>query len=81
VKRRGKRDIIVPGVLNVVLEVSSAEDVNTGGFKPRVAPVPFPKLAPISRIRIAVGRDVELVFKSKVAGRVAVVSQNSVKWH
>ena len=76
-----KRDIVVPSLLNVVLKTSGVKDVAIGGFKLRVAPVPFPELAPISKIRVTLGRSVELVFRSKVAGRVAVISQNSVKWH
>jgi len=64
-----------------VLKASSVEDIAIGGFKLRATPVAFPELAPISRIKIAVGRNTELVFRSKIAGRVAVISQNSVKWH
>jgi len=76
-----KRDIVVPGLLDIVLRASSVEDVNIGGFKLRITPVAFPELAPISRIKVVVGRGVELVFRSKVAGRVAVVSQSSVRWY
>ena len=76
-----KRDIVVPGLLDIVLRASSVEDVNIGGFKLRITPVAFPELAPISRIKVVIGRNVELVFRSKVAGRVVVVSQSSVRWY
>ena len=76
-----KRDIIIPGLLDTVLKASDNEDIVIGGFKLKITPVAFPELTPISRIKVAVGRSVELVFRSKIAGRVAVVSHNNVKWH
>jgi hypothetical protein len=56
-------------------------EVKIGGFKPRYVTTPYPDIVPIAGIRAVIGSNVELVFRSEVAGRVAVVSQSSVKWY
>jgi hypothetical protein len=56
-------------------------EVKIGGFKLRYAAAPYPDIVPVTGIRAVIGNNVELVFRSKVVGRVAVVSQSGIKWY
>jgi hypothetical protein len=47
----------------------------------RYAATPYPDIVPVTGIRAVIGNNVELVFRSKVVGRIAVVSQTGVKWY
>jgi hypothetical protein len=78
-----KRSIAIPGLLNKVLNAMEPglHEVRVGGFKLRYAATQYPDIVPIVGIRAVIWSNVELVFRSKVAGRVAVVSQTGVKWY
>ena len=78
-----KKDIVVPSPIEKLLSDASpgVHEVRVGGFKLKYVATPYPDITPIAGIRAVFGNNVELVFKSKVAGRVAVVSQSSVKWY
>jgi hypothetical protein len=45
------------------------------------ATTPYLDIVPVTGIRAAIGNNVEPVFRSKVAGRVAVISQSRIKWY
>jgi hypothetical protein len=77
-----KKDIVVPNPLEKLLNAMEpgVHEIKVGGFKLRYVATPYPDIVPITGIRAVIGNNVELVFRSKVAGRVAVVSQSSVKW-
>jgi hypothetical protein len=47
-------------------------EVKIGGFKLRYATAPYPDIVPVTGIRAVIWNNVELVFKSKVAGRTGV---------
>jgi hypothetical protein len=78
-----KRSIVIPDLLNKLLDATEPglHEVRVGGFKLRYAATPYPDIVPVAGIRAVIGSNVELVFRSKVAGRVAVVSQTGVKWY
>jgi len=78
-----KKSIAVPNLLDKLLDTMEPglHEVKIGGFKLRYAATPYPDIVPVTGIRAVIGNNVELVFRSKVVGRVAVVSQSSVKWY
>jgi hypothetical protein len=78
-----KKSIAVPSLLEKLLNAMEPglHEVRVGGFKLRYAATPYPDIVPVTGIRAVIGNNVELVFRSKVVGRVAVVSQSSVKWY
>jgi len=78
-----KKSIAVPSLLDKLLNAMEPglHEVRIGGFKLRYAATPYPDIIPVTGIRAVIGNNVELVFRSKVAGRVAVVSQTGVKWY
>jgi hypothetical protein len=78
-----KKSIAVPSLLDKLLNAMEPgmHEVRIGGFKLRYAAAPYPDIVPVTGIRAVIGNNVELVFRSKVAGRVAVVAQSSVKWY
>jgi hypothetical protein len=78
-----KKSIAIPNLLDELLNAMEPglHEVRVGGFKLRYAATPYPDIVPVAGIRAVVGINVELVFRSKVAGRVAVVSQSGVKWY
>jgi hypothetical protein len=78
-----KKSIAVPNLLDKLLDTMEPglHEVKIGGFKLRYATTPYPDIVPVTGIRAVIGNNVELVFRSKVVGRVAVVSQSSVKWY
>jgi len=78
-----KKSIAVPSLLDKLLNAMEPglHEVRVGGLKLRYAGAPYPDIVPVTGIRAVIGNNVELVFRSKVAGRVAVVSQTGVKWY
>jgi hypothetical protein len=78
-----KKSIAIPSLLDKLLDAMEPglHEVGIGGFKLRYAATPYPDIVPVTGIRAVIGNNVELVFRSKVAGRVAVVSQTGVKWY
>jgi hypothetical protein len=78
-----KKSIAVPSILDKLLNAMEPglHEVRVGGFKLRYAAAPYPDIVPVTGIRAVIGNNVELVFRSKVAGRVAVVAQSNVKWY
>jgi hypothetical protein len=78
-----KKSIAIPNLLDELLNAMEPglHEVRVGGFKLRYAATPYPDIVPVTGIRAVIGSNVELVFRSKVAGRVAVVSQTGVKWY
>jgi hypothetical protein len=78
-----KKDIVVPNPLEKLLNAMEpgVHEIKVGGFKLRYVAAPYPDIVPITGIRAVIGNNVELMFRSKVAGRVAVVSQSSIKWY
>jgi hypothetical protein len=73
-----KKSIAVPSLLDKLLNAMEPglHEVRVGGFKLRYAATPYPDIVPVTGMRAVIGNNVELVFRSKVAGRVAVVSQD-----
>jgi hypothetical protein len=78
-----KKSIAMPNLLDKLLNAMEPglHEVRVGGFKLRYAATPYPDIVPVTGIRAVIGNNVELIFRSKVAGRVAVVSQTGVKWY
>ena len=78
-----KNSIVIPSLLDKLLTAMKPgmHEVGIGGFKLRYAATPYPDIVPATGIRAVIGNNVELVFRSKVTGRVAVVAQSSVKWY
>jgi hypothetical protein len=78
-----KKRIVIPSLFDKLLNAMEPglHEVRVGGFKLRYAATPYPDIVPVTGIRAVIGNNVELVFRSKVAGRVAVVSQSSIKWY
>ena len=80
---RYRRDVVIPRLLDKILGAiePGQHEVVVGGFVLKYSAPPYPDILPISRLRAVIDVNVELAFKSKVAGRVVVVSQSGVKWH
>jgi hypothetical protein len=78
-----KKSTVVLSLLDRLLNAMEPgmHEVKIGGFKLRYAATPYPDIVPVTGIRAVIGNNVELIFRSKVAGRVAVVSQSSIKWY
>jgi len=78
-----KKSIAIPSLLDKLLNAMEPglHEVRVGGFKLRYVATPYPDIVPVTGIRAVIGNNVELIFRSKVAGRVAVVSQTGVKWY
>jgi hypothetical protein len=78
-----KKSIVIPSLLDKLLNAMEPglHEVRVGGFKLRYAATPYPDIVPVTGMRAVIGNNVELIFRSKVAGRVAVVSQSGVKWY
>jgi hypothetical protein len=78
-----KKSIAVPSLLDKLLNAMEPglHEVRVGGFKLRYVATPYPDIVPVTGMHAVIGNNVELVFRSKVAGRVAVVSQTGVKWY
>ena len=77
------KSIAIPSLLDKLLNAMEPglHKVGIGGFKLRYAAAPHPDIVPVTGIRAVIGNNVELVFRSKIVGRVAVVSQSSVEWY
>ena len=78
-----KKSIAIPNLLDKLLNAMEPglHEVKVGGFKLRYVATPYSDIVPVAGVRAVVGSNVELVFRSKVAGRVAVVAQSNVKWY
>jgi hypothetical protein len=65
---------VVPGLLEKLLTAMGPglHEVKIGGFKLRYVATPYPDIVPIAGIRAVIWNNVELVFKSKVAGWTGV---------
>lgn len=76
-----RRDIALSGLLDYAVSniQPGVREYSEGGFTVRYTVPAIRDVSPFSNFKIRVGGAVEILFKSKQAGRLLVISQNSVK--
>ncbi len=76
-----RRSVVLKGLLDYALSniQSGLREYREGGFIARYVVPAIPGVNPLSSFRVKVGSSAEILFKSKQAGRLLVISQSSVK--